>query len=46
MGHGADLILSNGYSWSHSKKEDNMDFTTNDIIICEYDPNKKYNKII
>ncbi|KAL4436299.1 hypothetical protein ABPG74_015890 [Tetrahymena malaccensis] len=45
-GHGAYLISSNGYSWSHSSKEDNMAnksfvFSNDDIIICEFDYTKK-----
>ena len=46
INHGGYLISSNGYSWSHSSKEDNMAnksflFTNEDIIICEFDYVKK-----
>jgi hypothetical protein len=46
IGHGSYLISSNGYTWSHSKKEDNVvhksfSFITGDVIYCEFDPEKK-----
>jgi len=46
IGHGAYMISSNGYSWSHSSKEDNMAnksflFANEDVIVCLFDPVKK-----
>lgn len=43
LGHGTYLVSSNGYSWSHSKKEDNVSFKNfhfekNDTIYIEFDP--------
>jgi hypothetical protein len=46
LGHGSYLISCNGYSWSHSKKEDNIVnntfvFAAGDIITVEFDPENK-----
>lgn len=43
LGHGSYLVSSNGYVWSHSKKEDNVAFKNfhfekNDTIYIEFDP--------
>ena len=46
LGHGSYLISGNGYSWSHSKKEDNVQykcftFEVGTVVICEFDPENK-----
>ena len=43
LGHGSYLVSSNGYSWSSTKKEDNVafknfHFENNDTIYIEFDP--------
>jgi hypothetical protein len=45
-GHGSYLISTNGYTWSHLKKEFNsaykcFQFNVGDIVYMQFDPNAK-----